>query len=159
MPSLLDIAERFFLAEGWEYQRLEHRDILRMGFTGSNGNWICFAQSREDQRQIAFYSICPLRVPENKRLSVAEFLTRANYGLIMGNFEQDWDDGEVRYKTSLDVEDSELGIALLSHIVYANITSMDRYLPGIIAVLAGSQTPLEAISAIEASQEPDLSKS
>lgn len=159
MPSLLAIAEHFFVAEGWEYQRLEHREILRMGFTGGNGNWTCFVQSREAQRQIAFYSICPLRVPESKRQLVCEFLTRANYGLIVGNFEQDWDDGEVRYKTSLDVEDSELTPSLLAHIVYANVTAMDRYLPGIIAVLAGSQSPLDAIAAIEASHEPDLSKS
>ena len=35
---------------------------------------------------------------------------------------------------------------LLSHIVYANVTSMDRYLPGIIAVIAGSQTLLQAVT-------------
>lgn len=159
MPLLLDIAEHFFITDDWEYQRLEPRGILRMGFTGDNGNWLCFLQAREAQRQIAFYSICPLRVPEAKRLLVAEFLARANYGLVIGNFEQDWDDGEVRYKTSLDVEDSELSVTLLSHIVYANVTTMDRYLPGIVAVIAGSQGPSDAVSVIEASREPDLSKS
>lgn len=29
----------------------------------------------------------------------AEFLTRANYGLVFGNFEMDMHDGEIRYKT------------------------------------------------------------
>ena len=32
---------------------------------------------REAQRQMVFYSICPLRVPDGKRLLMAEFLTRA----------------------------------------------------------------------------------
>ena len=90
---------------------------------------------------------------------MAEFLTRANYGLIVGNFELDFDDGEVRYKTSLDVEDAELLPALLAHIVYANVTNMDRYLPGIVAVLASSQTPAEAVAQIDASRTPDLTKS
>ena len=159
MPSLLDIAEQFFIEDDWEYHRVDPRGILRMAFTGGNGNWLCFLQAREAQRQIAFYSICPLRVPEAKRSLVAEFLARANYGLVIGNFEQDWDDGEIRYKTSLDIEDCELSAALLSHIVYANVTSMDRYLPGLVAVIAGSQSPSEAVLAIEASREPDLSKS
>jgi hypothetical protein len=98
-------------------------------------------------------------VPAAKRPLVAEFLTRANYGLVIGNFEQDWDDGEVRYKTSLDVEDCELSAMLFAHIVFANVTAMDRYLPGLVAVIAGSQTPSEAVAAVEASREPDLSKS
>ncbi|MBL9004698.1 MAG: YbjN domain-containing protein [Myxococcales bacterium] len=159
MPSLLDVAERFFVDENWECSRLDARGILRMGFTGDQGNWMCFVQAREAQRQIAFYSVCPLRVPAAKRPLVAEFLTRANYGLVIGNFEQDWDDGEVRYKTSLDVEDCELSAMLFAHIVFANVTAMDRYLPGLVAVIAGSQTPSEAVAAVEASREPDLSKS
>lgn len=159
MPSLLDTLEAFFIHEDWEYQRLERREVLRLGFTGDHGHWSCFAQAREDQRQVVFYSICPLRVPEAKRTAMAEFLTRANYGLIVGNFELDFDDGEVRYKTSLDVEDAELLPALLAHIVYANVTNMDRYLPGIVAVLASSQTPAEAVAQIDASRTPDLTKS
>jgi hypothetical protein len=156
---LIDLLEGFFQAESWEYQRLERRDVLRLGFTGSSGNWTCYAQTREAQRQVVFYSICPLRAPDGKRMLMAEFLTRANYGLILGNFELDLDDGEIRYKTSLDIEDAELTPMLLSHIVYANVTSMDRYLPGIIAVIAGSQTPLAAVTSIDEVREPDLSKS
>ncbi len=118
------------------------------------------------------YSICPLRIPVDRRSAMAEFLIRANYGLVIGNFEMDYDDGEVRYKTSLDVEEMEdlagpmdtaedagPTFVLLRHIVYANVAAMDRYLPGILAVLAGSQTPAEAVERIDESREPDLSRS
>jgi hypothetical protein len=80
----------------------------------------------------------------------------------------DYDDGEVRYKTSQDVEDLqdvEAGegggpiFVLLRHMVYANVAAMDRYLPGLLAVLAGSRTPAEAVERIDESREPDLSKS
>jgi hypothetical protein len=130
-----------------------------MGFSGENGHWPCYAQAREAQGQIVVYSICPLRVPPSQRPLMAEFITRANYGLVVGNFEMDYEDGEVRYKTSLDVEDSEATTELLRHIVYANVTALDRYLPGIIAVLAGSQSPEEAANAIDETKEPDLSRS
>jgi hypothetical protein len=159
MGQLLDKLTEFFHDEEWEYQVLDSRSILRLGFSGENGHWPCYAQAREPQQQLVLYSICPLRVPSPVRPTMAEFLTRANYGLVVGNFEMDYEDGEVRYKTSVDVEDCEVSTELLRHIVYANVTTLDRYLPGIIAVLAGSQSPAEAVAAIDETKEPDLSKS
>jgi len=99
------------------------------------------------------YSICPIRAPEDKRPAVAEFLTRANYGLLIGNFEMDFEDGEIRYKTSIDVEGDRLSPALLRQLTYANVVTMDRYLPGIMSVIYGNVTPVEAIAQIER-QEP-----
>ena len=39
--------------------------------------------------------------------SMAEFLTRANYGLLNGNFEMDMGDGELRYKCYIHCGDQE----------------------------------------------------
>lgn len=156
---LFDRLIDFFNEEQWDPQVLDNRNILRMGFSGENGHWPCYAQAREPEQQIVLYSICPLRVPENRRPAMAEFLTRANYGLVIGNFEMDYEDGEVRFKTSLDVEDAETTPALLRHIAYANVSSMDRYLPGILAVIACSRSPAEAVARIDEAKEPDLSKS
>src|SRR5438045_1991670 len=108
MGRLLDRMTEFFRDEEWEYQVLENRSILRMGFSGENGHWPCYAQAREPQQQIVVYSISPLRVPPPLRATMAEFISRANYGLVVGNFEMDYEDGQVRYKTSLDVEDCEV---------------------------------------------------
>lgn len=159
MGILLDQLSTFFIEEEWDYQVVEGRNILRLSFSGENGHWPCFAQAREAQQQVVVYSICPLRVPEPRRQAMGEFLMRANYGLIVGNFEMDYEDGEVRYKTSLDIEDAEATPPLLRHIIYGNVSSMDRYLPGILSMIAGNQTPLEAVAQIEDDTEPDLSKS
>lgn len=159
MGLLLDKLIEFFAFEEWEYQVLESRAILRMSFSGENGQWICFAQAREAQQQVVIYSICPLRVPQKCRAAMAEFLTRANYGLVIGNFEMDYEDGELRYKTSLDVEEAEASHGLLRQIVYANVAAMDCYLPGILAILAGSRSPAEAVADIDDAKPPDLSKS
>jgi hypothetical protein len=73
-----------------------------------------------------------------------EYLTRINYGLIIGNFEMDFDDGEIRYKTSIDVEDDPLTPALIRPVIYVNLLNMDRFLPGLEAVLTGELTPQAA---------------
>ncbi len=58
-------------------------------------------------------------------------------------------DGEVRYKTSIDVEGDELTPALIRQMVYANILTFDKYLPGIMRVMYGDTPPAEIIAEIE----------
>ena len=74
---------------------------------------------------------------------------RANYGLHIGNFELDMGDGEVRFKTSIDTESTALSFELVRNVVYANVMQMDRYLPGLMAVLGGQATPADAIDQVE----------
>jgi hypothetical protein len=85
-----------------------------------------------------------------ERSPLAEFLTRANYGMILGNFELDFNDGEIRYKTLLDATDHLPSHAAIQHLIYTNLMIMDEYLPGIQAVLTDEVSPVEAIRAIEA---------
>lgn len=165
MLHLQSALNGFFEQEAWDFHFVESAGIFRMNFAGDSGNWACLAQAREQQQQVVFYSICPLRVPDAKRLEVAEFLTRVNYGIVVGNFEMDLEDGEVRYKTSLDLEDAGDPAALpalpalIGHIVYANVAAMDRYLPGMMAVITGSKSAAEAAALADELSEPDLTKS
>ena len=80
---------------------------------------------------------------------MAEFMTRANYGMIVGNFELNYEDGEVRYKTSIDIGDSDLSLMLVKQIVYPNVATMDLYLPGLMAVIYSDASPADAIAKIE----------
>jgi hypothetical protein len=146
---LFNTIVEFFEEDEWDFQWMENTSFLMLDFSGKNGNWRCYAQAREPQRQVVFYSVLPVRAPESKRQAMAEFLTRANYGMVIGNFEMDFEDGEIRYKTSLDVEGAELLHPLLRQVVYANIVITDRYLPGIMRVLYSDATPQEVLLSIE----------
>ena len=149
----------FFDGSEWSYDKHEEKPILKLGFSGNNGRWTCFAQVRELDEQFVFYSICPLSVPAPKRPVIAELLTRANYGLIIGNFEMDMDDGEIRYKSSLDLEGGELSSEMIKNAVYASVITLDRYLPAISAVLDGNASAKQAIDEIEDDDGDDMSKS
>jgi hypothetical protein len=145
---LLSALERFFEDDGWVATKQPELDVLWVGFEGNNGQWKCCAQVREAEQQVVFYSICPRRVEPPQRANMAEFITRANYGIVIGNFELDYSDGEVRFKTSIDVEDARLTPPLIHHVVYANLLMTDRYLPGIIAIIE-DQSPLMALELVE----------
>ncbi len=140
---------QFFEDDDWPVERVGDDPVLRLPYEGAAGNWQCFAQAREEQFQFVFYSVYPVLVPADRRAAMAELLTRANYGLVLGNFELDYDDGEVRFKTSLDVEGSRLTGALIQACVYANVVMMDQYMPGIVALLAEGVAPAVALARVE----------
>ncbi len=154
MGAIYDTMIQFFKEDDWPFTPLEGKPIIRTAFSGKSGQWSCFAQAREDQQRFLFYSISAVNAPEDKRMAMAEFLTRANYGLIIGNFELDFSDGEIRYKTSIDVEGDRLTTALIKQLVYANVFTFDRYLPGVMAVIYGNVSPVDAINQVEGQQQP-----
>jgi hypothetical protein len=139
----------FLEEDSWHPQKLENRTIYRVYFSGNNGDLRCYAQVRTDLEQFLFYVIAPVKAPEPQRAVVAEYLTRANYGLRIGNFEMDYSDGEIRYKSSLDFEGGLLTPPLIKNTIYPAAHTMDFYLPGLLSVMYGNQEPADAIDEIE----------
>jgi hypothetical protein len=95
------------------------------------------------------YSLFPQAIPAPRRNAVATFLTMANYGTIIGNFEMDFKDGEVRYKTSVDFQSIDLEAPLLQNIIYPNVMTMDRYISGIFALIYSDRDPQDVLADIE----------
>ncbi len=146
---LLDAVKKFLTDDNWYFEQVEGRTVLRMAFKGDNGEWMVLIHTKEDAHQALFYSVLTEKVPAEQRAAAGEFLHRANFGLPMGCFELDFADGEVRFRTSLDVEGSTLSAAQIKAYLYKNVSTCDWYLPGLKRVLAGEATPEAAIQQIE----------
>ncbi len=139
----------------WFPRRIEGKYAYSMSYSGKNGDLRCYAIVRVDLEEFLFYAVAPVKVPEEVRVAVSEYLTRANYGLRIGNFELDYSDGEVRYKSSLDFEGQSLTSELIRNAIYPAVHTMDRYLPGLLRVSFGGATPHEAIEEAEGGQQPE----
>ena len=155
--SLMDrVVKPFFDSEDWSFVQLDGT-TLQLAFQGGNGRWTCFAEINDDTEQFIFYSFYPLQVNLADCSSMLEFLMRANSGLIIGNFELDFTAGELRFKTSVDVEGIQSKLSschsvyqqLWRQLVYINVITMDRYFPGITAIVNQTLTPEEAIALVE----------
>jgi hypothetical protein len=164
MGAIFDAMESFFKKDDWPANKIENQEAMSMNFQGTNGRWSCYARVEQEKQIVLFYSYCPMKAPEDKRPILADFLTRANYGIYIGNFEMDFNDGEVRFKTSIDVEGNksveegakdpvELSSALMKRVVYDNVGVMDKYLPGVMSVIYGGASPTEAIAKVEGKVE------
>ncbi|MGC1248946.1 MAG: YbjN domain-containing protein, partial [Spirulinaceae cyanobacterium] len=146
--SMVEVVESFFKGENWQFQQLENA-TLHLLFQGKNSQFNCYARAREAQQQFVFYSLAPTKVPVRKRRILGEFVARANLGMIIGNFELDFNTGEIRYKTSIDVTNNVINQETLHQLVYTNVLTMDQYLLGIKSVISGQLSPEAAISQIE----------
>lgn len=151
MSVAFETIKQFFSEDEWFFVETENRGVLvlRMNHWGENGRFSCQAEYNEAQDIFYFYSYFPINVPDEKRLKMAEFITLVNYGMRIGNFEMDFEDGEVRFRTSSDFEGQGLSYALVSNHVYPNVWMMDRYLPGLFAVVYGDRSAAEILESIE----------
>jgi hypothetical protein len=149
MTEIFSAVVKFFEeSDKWDFVRDDLDSVLHTAHEGKNGDWKCYAKAREKQKQLIFYSIAPVKVPAFVRTAIALLLTRVNYGLVLGNFEFDLSDGEIRFKTSIDVQGCELSTALVKRVVLTNLAMMDKYIPSIKNVISGT-SPEEAIARIE----------
>jgi hypothetical protein len=146
---LLDVLVEFMEQDNWPINKIEGQNAVSVNFQGTSGRWGCIGRTDEDKQLALFFSYAPIKVGEDKRDEMAKFLTKANYGLYIGNFEFDYNDGEVRCKTSLDVEGSALDTELVKRMVYNNVGIMDKYLPGIMGIVYGNMDAADAIKKTE----------
>jgi hypothetical protein len=154
MAGLFSKLIDFMEAEEWKYEIIEGETVLRFHFKGSAGRLLCYADVEEDKDWLIFYSYLPVNVPMDRLPQAAEFTTRANRGMRIGNFELDFNDGEVRYKTSIDVEGGELTHKMIDNLLRANLSTMNRYFKGLMELIYGSRSAAALIKEIEQPDEP-----
>jgi hypothetical protein len=153
MGQLYTAVVDYLTEDGWNFRVAEEDVAVQMGFRGRNSSWQCLCIVDEEKGFVRFYSILPAVVEEEQRPTIAEFIIRANYGLPIGNFEMDYADGEVRYKTSIDIEGGELTPKMVENLLMSNLTTMDRYLPGLMRVIYGDKEPAEAVAEIDEKED------
>lgn len=145
--EIFNVVVRWFRDDDWNFDSDDDKLVVRTGINGENGKYRVYAHVQNEN--VVVHSVSPTEAPQAKRSAVAEYLTRANYGLVIGNFEMDYSDGEVRYKTSFKVKDGVLAPWMVNNLVYVNCAMMDKYYPGVMAVLYAGATPEQAVRKIE----------
>jgi hypothetical protein len=153
MGQIFEAVVDYLNEDNWKFNVVKEDTALVLNFRGRSGSWQCFANTDEERQWFSFYSLLPSNVPEEKRAHLAEFITRANYGLVIGNFEMDFNDGEIRYKTSIDVEGGDLTPKMIENLIQANLMTMDRYFRGFMEVMYGDQNPEDALAKVEKKRE------
>ncbi len=148
-----DIIEHF-KSRDWNFTQDEGRPVLRMGYSGENGEWRCVAALEREETQFAFLSFFPCKAPLKLRRNCSELLTRINYRLSSGGFEMDWSDGEILMKTSVLFAGKKLADEIIDQVVGLNLVTMDHYFSSFMKVLYTGAKPEHAVE--EADKAPEV---
>jgi hypothetical protein len=132
---------------GWHFARSDADGWVSVNYTGENGAWLAWMQDRGSY--LVAYAVCPTKAPVGRRPAIAEFITRANFGLAAGNFEMNFDTGQIRFKNGIYARDEALSASLVGRMFqFANWT-MDDYYAGLMAVIYAGSDPATAVAQME----------
>ena len=154
MGYIKEMVMAFLKAENWPVWSSGDGDAVRLqtGVRACHGGWLCRVDIQEEEGLLVFHSVLEAFAPEGRRALAAELLTRINSRLLLGNFCLDFSDGEISFRTSLDIAGAPLTGAMVSALVYRNVQVMDCYFPAIMGVLYGGVEPVQALA--ELAEDP-----
>jgi len=123
--------------------------VLRTDLRGDAAMYRIIARVEESELfQVFGYS--PIRVPEGCRPAIAEAVARANYGLRLGKFELDLDDGDLRFQTAQIMTGDSVGEEVIDRMISATLNMLDTYFPAFMSVIYANELPKDAVERVEA---------
>ena len=152
--QILQWVRQAFDQRGYRYKADEEENDIEMTFSLDSKLKKCTIRirCRDDHYDVNTY--IELQADEECRQRVAEYITRANYGLRYGCFEMDFRDGEIRYNLPMDCQDrTSLSTDLVIKSIMIPMQMFERYGDGLVAVMYGFKTPEEAIKEAESDND------
>ena len=151
MENAVKLIHEFFKKSMMKYDYIEEKKLFLSGIKmeGVIGNLRLFIPVSED----SYLVYATLNgTPESEFYgNVAEYLHRANYGLRNGNFEFDYTDGEIRYKTFVNFEGIQLTMDVVADSILLPILMFEQYGKNLLQVMMGNGNPAELVREAEES--------
>lgn len=145
---LFDQLVSFYQSIHWEMAQVPNETILSTTYGGKNGQWVFVASSDEPHGVITLFARFPESCPAEKYAVMTDFLNRANFGMTHGAWVMDRNDGEIRYRVGIDMSGLELTNTCLKNMTLHTNLTMERYLPGLYAVIQDGKSAKAAYDII-----------
>ena len=131
------------------YQRDPTLSRVVFEIRGEETVYACVVLVNQERGLVCCYVRPPIWVPEALRAAVCEAINRANHSFAFGSFEMGMAEGELRYRTSLDLEGGALVPTMVHNLVGAGISMCTRYHHAFMRILYGGASPQEAMDELE----------
>jgi hypothetical protein len=145
----LDVVQLVLKNANIEAEPLQNMDGFRVVLRDDGNDLTGYAHIVHEARVFMFRLVFPGKVQRNRSEAIEEFVTRANNGMFVGNFELDLDDGEIKFKTYVDYRGTRLRGVYVRNAILSAMEMMEGYAPAIAAVLQGDMSVKAAIESVE----------
>lgn len=148
--EIADIIKKYFSDEKWQYDFIESKNHFTTGVNFDNPLApfrICIVLHDDF---VTGYMSASFHINKSMILQGSEYFCRANYGLILGNFELDCDDGEIRFKVNVPncLFSSEIQKAM-KLLIALPINMFEIYGASLLRVISQEILPKKAIEEAE----------
>ena len=132
-----------------KYEQESDEQTVYANFRGDVGTYriIAWIDSENDLFQLFAHS--PIRVPDGARPAIAEVMARANYGLKVGKFEFDYDEGHIRFQAAHVLLEDNLDGEVIRRFIGVGLRMLNVYIPAVLSVIYGNELPKDAIRHVE----------
>ncbi len=157
--ELANAVDRFLIEDDWNYSFDSDKGVFDFNLNVKSKLRKIRYLIDIKKSEIIVYGICPVGAdPKDKEemAEMAEFICRANYGLRNGNFEFDFRDGEIRFKSFIDCDGMIPPSEVIKDSIYCTAAMFRRYGDGVASILFAGCSAQEAIEQCEKSPSDEL---
>ncbi|NRB75592.1 MAG: hypothetical protein HRU46_14615 [Verrucomicrobiales bacterium] len=146
-----------FETNGWNYSEVSGREVIRAGFEAHHTRVNLHVQVFEPLAAISVVAESPNQVTDPaKRERLVELIMRVNKTLTVGNFELDWDTGQLMFRATNLFATPQGEPSIIQGLVHNAVGEMDRIAPMESIVLAAEGAELASLKIEDLLQRQDL---
>jgi hypothetical protein len=135
----------WLIEDGWTPEPLKDGRTLGFVFAGDNAEIFVYVHVPAALDVLVVYGACPFTIPDDTLAAAEELVTRLNYGMLVGCLELSLEDGDLRFKSSLDFRGTGLTHEMFRNVLLPAAWSMDRYVPVLRRLVVEQKSALEVL--------------
>ena len=157
--QIIDAVRDWLDQDDWRYEFDAEETLIRLNLTLTSKIKKAHIVFLFKEDCYTLYATAPINGDTDDLTELNKFIAMANYGLRNGNFELDFRDGEIRYKTFVNCDGLEtLPEEIIKDSVLAACFTLDRYGDGLAALAMGFSDAETEIKKVEGRSESDESE-
>jgi len=146
-----------FETNGWSFSKVSGREVIQAGFEAHHTRVNLHVQVFEPLSAISVVAESPNQVSDPaKRERLVELIMRVNKTLTVGNFELDWDTGQIMFRATNLFATPQGEPSIIQGLVHNAVGEMDRIAPLESIVISAEGAELASLSIEDLLQRQDL---
>ena len=134
----------------WTFENAEDASYIRTGVQGKHARFRIVLGVRGEGPTFLCFALYDFNVPSPRRPAAADLVNRINYTSLVGNFEMDFDDGELRYRVTFPLDGGELADDQVERCLVVAAMMADRFYPAWMSLIHAGLPPGAALDTIDA---------
>ena len=156
MSALYAVALSTFKEMGWHYREVPAQEVIESDFEAHHTKIPLHMQIFGETHIASVVALSSLQVPSTHRLAVSELIMRTNKELNLGNFELEWDSGQVMFRISNVFPPNRHDQRILASMVHSAVAETDRLTPYLGEIIRTPKGELLLLKVADLMKREDL---